>query len=168
MKTIIVDVRTEKEFLEGSYPGAINIPHGEFDPKLFQKFRNNHIALLCFSGNRAGKVLKLLKIEGFKHASVLQYQMVHIEEESKSTKGLWTIDRQFRLALGVLLGIALINNLLNFSVVSTLIFVGLFGGLMFSALTDNCYLKSLISILPWNTAKKIESNLNNKELLSEY
>ena len=150
MKTVIVDVRTSKEFLEGSYPGAVNIPSNDFDVSHFEQFKNDAIGLVCFSGNRANKVKSFLEKEGFNNVSLMEHQLAHIIEDFRPEKFTWTVDRQFRLALGLLLGVFLIGNYIFNSPVSIVVLVVVFLGLIYSAFTDNCYLKSFIALLPWN------------------
>jgi rhodanese-related sulfurtransferase len=150
MNTVIIDVRTEKEFSEGSYPGAINLPIGDFKLSDYLEFRNDNIGLVCFSGARARDVKKFLETEGFQYVTLMQNQMVHIVEEQKATNRTWTIDRQFRLALGMLIGIFLVSNYVFESSIGLMVLIVVFSGLIYSALSDNCYLKSLISLLPWN------------------
>ena len=166
MKTVIIDVRTEKEYFEGSYPGAMNMPHASFDASKFEDLRDNHIALLCFSGNRAQKVKTLLELEGFEHVSLLQNQMVHIAEASDASSAIWTVDRQFRMALGILLGIALSSLYLFQSGAALVLLLGLFGGLMYSSITDNCYLKSFIAVLPWNKRSSIDPDITNQKIVT--
>ncbi len=150
MDTVIIDVRTAKEFLEYSYPGAINIPSGNFDISHFDSFRDKHISLVCFSGNRANRVRTQLENAGFSNVSIMQNQMVHLIEGKRSERTGWTIDRQFRLALGLLIGLFLLGNYILNSPFSIALLIIVFSGLLYSALSDNCYLKELISILPWN------------------
>ncbi len=151
MKTVIIDVRTRKEFLEGSYPGAINLPSNEFDVFKFRQFKNDAIALVCFSGNRAEQVKSLLEQEGFDHVTLMQHQMVHIQEGSSMESSGWTVDRQFRLALGLLIGIFLAGYFIFNSPLSLVVLLVVFSGLIYSAVTDNCYLRMFIATLPWNT-----------------
>lgn len=156
MKTVIVDVRTPKEFSEGAFPGALNLPHSNFDVNHFSKYRNDNIALVCFSGGRAQKVKELLEMEGFQNVSILQYQMVNAQENTNSESKMWSVDRQFRITLGLILAIfMLLNYALNSSIAFVLLF-GVFSGLMYSSITDNCYLKSLIAIMPWNKTNKLD------------
>jgi rhodanese-related sulfurtransferase len=166
MKTVIVDVRSEKEFLEGSYPGAIHIPFGESNLLRYQAYQKDHIALVCFSGNRAQKVKTLLEAQGYSHVSLLQNQMVHLEEQREAKSTLWTIDRQFRMALGILLGLGISLNLLFYSSASMTLLFGLFVGLMYSSITDNCYLKTFISNLPWNKKKSMDSISENQKVIT--
>ena len=157
MKTVVVDVRTRKEFLEGSYPGAVNIPSNAFDVSRFAHYAGHHISLVCNSGNRAGKVKTLLEQGGFEHVTLMQHQIAHLEEGLKANESIWTVDRQFRLALGILLGIFLVGNYIFNSPFSLVLLLIVFSGLIYSAITDNCYLKMLIASLPWNRTKSNES-----------
>lgn len=160
MRTIIIDVRTEKEFLEGSYPGAINLPLGEFSISSYEAYTNNHIALVCFSGNRAGKVKSLLEKEGITNVSIMLNQMFHLSEGPKINRNIWSVDRQFRLAIGLLIGVFLFGNYIINSPYYLGLLLIVFLGLMYSALTDNCYLKALIGIMPWNK-KQVEEEHKN-------
>ena len=153
MKTIIIDVRTPKEFNEGSYPGAINLPSNEFNVNKFEPYRDHHIALVCFSGNRANQIFTRLQLEGYTNTSLMQNQMSHIEEGIKKTSTIWTVDRQFRLVLGLLVGTFLIGHFIFNSTAIIIILLIIFIGLIYSAVTDNCYLKMMIAQLPWNKTK---------------
>ena len=70
-------------------------------------------------------------------------------QKNPGIEGSWTVDRQFRLFLGILLFISLIgmitdlNGLLTIALIIAL-------GLTITALIDRCYLKMLIARLPWN------------------
>jgi Rhodanese-related sulfurtransferase len=62
----IVDVRTQGEFADEAYPGAVNIPLqalpgrlGELGPK------DGRIVLYCASGARSAQAARLLKEAGF-------------------------------------------------------------------------------------------------------
>ncbi len=148
MQSVIVDVRTPKEFRDGSLPGAINLPSDQFEIEHFLPFKNSHICLICESGRRAESIFSVLKKNGFEQVSLLENQMVHLQEQQKR-KNTWTVDRQFRLTLSLLLGLFFIGvrfEIPSIWIVPTIIFLGLF----YSAITDNCYLKKFIASLPWN------------------
>lgn len=167
MKAIIIDVRTEKEYLEQSYPGAVNIPLNLISVDRIEMYRDHHITLLCYSGNRAKKAQKILSDYGFSNVSLLQNQMIHIIEKTQGRSTMWSVDRQFRLALGILIGLSLMLSLLLFSVASLVILSILFSGLIFSVVTDNCYLKELITILPWNRKIKADQNEMKSRIIAE-
>lgn len=153
MKAVIIDVRSPKEFNEGSYPCAINIPSNSYQISDYLMYKDNAICLVCFSGNRAKEVKAKLDQEGFKHVAILENQMVHFSEGKKASETTWTVDRQFRLALGMLIGLFLLGNYILEMPGFVTILAVVFTGLIYSAITDNCYLKILISSLPWNKVK---------------
>ena len=61
----LVDVRTPKEFQEGSVPDAINIPLSTIEDNLTSFDKNKTIVVFCRSGNRSGKAKKKLENNGF-------------------------------------------------------------------------------------------------------
>ena len=65
-KASVVDVRTPGEYLEGHYPGAINIPLNEL-PNRLEEFKElkSPIVAYCRSGARSGMAVSLLKQNGF-------------------------------------------------------------------------------------------------------
>jgi phage shock protein E len=64
-KASIVDVRTPVEFLDGHYPGAVNIPLNEL-PQRLEEFKEmkKPIVAYCRSGARSGMAVSLLKQNG--------------------------------------------------------------------------------------------------------
>ncbi|MCT4624883.1 MAG: rhodanese-like domain-containing protein [Schleiferiaceae bacterium] len=162
MNTIIIDVRTEKEFSEGSYPGAINISSVNANEAQFAKYKLDHIALVCNSGNRAQKIKWMLAEHGYQNVSLLQHQLNQLNEEPKRTEAIWTIDRQFRMALALLIGLFMLGFFAFNSLVALGILIVVFSGLVYSAITDNCYLKMLIALMPWNKNKASAENSTYK------
>lgn len=154
MQTVIVDVRSPKEFNEGSYPGALNLPVESFEVAQYERFKNEQISLVCFSGGRAQRAKQKLQAEGFDYVTILKNQMVHIQEGDQKAEEIWTIDRQFRLAVGLLLGFGLVNQYFFQSVYGITVLLIVFAGLIYSALTDNCYLKEFLAKMPWNRRVK--------------
>ena len=62
----VVDVRTPGEFLDGHYPGAINIPLNELSQRLDElKELKMPIVAYCRSGARSGTAVSVLKQNGF-------------------------------------------------------------------------------------------------------
>lgn len=164
MKTIIVDVRTPAEFKLGSLKGALNIPSTEFTLDSYLAYKDHHISLLCSGGNRAQMVQEVLLEKGFEHVSTMLWHMDNLEFE-KVQDSNWTVDRQFRLVLGVLLAIFLVG--MSFEIRAILaIPIIICSGLLFSAITNNCFLKMGIAALPWNKkqgrTRQSENLFNNK------
>jgi phage shock protein E len=62
----IVDVRTPDEFMDGAYPGAVNIPLGALPQRLAELGpKTTPLVLYCASGARSGQAMRLLKQAGF-------------------------------------------------------------------------------------------------------
>ncbi|MDX1804079.1 MAG: rhodanese-like domain-containing protein [Alcanivorax sp.] len=70
---VIVDVRSEAEFLSGHIPGAIMIPVDRLEKnlELLRPHRKDHIVVYCQSGRRAHKAATELEEAGFKHVKLL-------------------------------------------------------------------------------------------------
>lgn len=65
-KASIVDVRTPGEYLDGHYPGAVNIPLNELPQRLDEfKEMKKPIVAYCRSGARSGVAISVLKQNGF-------------------------------------------------------------------------------------------------------
>jgi phage shock protein E len=61
----IVDVRTKDEFLDGAYPGAVNIPVHELTLRLGELPKNVPLVLYCASGARSAAAAQLLRRSGY-------------------------------------------------------------------------------------------------------
>lgn len=62
----IVDVRTEDEFADGAYPGAVNIPVGELQARMASlEPKNLPVIVYCASGARSALASKMLKASGW-------------------------------------------------------------------------------------------------------
>lgn len=62
--TLLVDVRTPKEFAEGNVEKSINIPLQSLEENLHLFQNRKHIVIFCRSGNRSAKAIKYLKEKG--------------------------------------------------------------------------------------------------------
>lgn len=76
--TLIVDVREPQEFAAGHVPGAINIPRGVIEFKIWNYVgypantkTDQPIVLQCQSGNRASLAAQALTELGFTHTSAV-------------------------------------------------------------------------------------------------
>jgi rhodanese-related sulfurtransferase len=153
-KTLIIDVREPLEFQSKKIDGAINMPSSNFDLERIQSFKEKKLVIICESGGRANMVYNLLKEKGLENIFVSDKHMAHVELHKKEHQALstisWTVDRQFRMTLGVLLVIFL----LGFHFVSPyfiIIPVILATGLVVTSIINKCYMKIGIAMLPWNT-----------------
>ena len=67
--TVLLDVRSRQEFLEGHLNSAINIPLYELEEHSLYKLKdlNKIIIVYCQSGVRSKKAIKILSRNGFKN-----------------------------------------------------------------------------------------------------
>lgn len=151
-ESIIIDVREPGEFKENHIPGALNIPSTKYDQSLFLAFQDMKICLVCQSGNRARQIQSKLATDGLNNVVLLETHMQDVQQ-NEITKG-WSVDRQFRMTLGVLLAIFLTLYFLEIYN-GIIIPIILSTGLIVTALIDQCYMRMAIAQLPWNKGKKV-------------
>ncbi|MTV48067.1 rhodanese-like domain-containing protein [Heliobacillus mobilis] len=65
--SLLLDVRTKKEFATGHPPGAVNIPVQELKNRLdlLMPHKDKRIIVICASGMRSRMALRLLRKAGF-------------------------------------------------------------------------------------------------------
>lgn len=63
----IIDVRTPEEFGAGHAKGSVNYPLQTFADSIIHLNPDEQIVLVCRSGNRSGRALKMLQEKGYKH-----------------------------------------------------------------------------------------------------
>lgn len=63
---LVVDVRTEEEFMDEAFPGAINIPVGALQSRIKElEPKDRPIILYCASGARSALAVRVLKSMGW-------------------------------------------------------------------------------------------------------
>lgn len=79
---LVIDVRDEAEFRRGTFPGALNVFHGEFDEHADILNKNIPVYLLCYTGAKSDGIADRYAAEGFEIYSLdggynayLRYQM---------------------------------------------------------------------------------------------
>ena len=86
---VILDVRTQEEYLEGHIPGAINIEYRELPSRIneIDSFSNEKIVVYCERGVRANIAEETLKKAGF-------IEVLHLEGDMSGwrERGLATDD----------------------------------------------------------------------------
>jgi len=80
--TVVIDVRTPKEYAKGHVPNAINFPHRQIvsGSLTFDDFVDKNIVLYCHSGIRAGIVDKYLD----KNQLFPREQMFHLKGDFRA------------------------------------------------------------------------------------
>lgn len=153
-ETEIIDVREFGEYRELHFKNSTLIPSGSSLDK-FEEHRNKRILLVCQSDQRAINVGTKLKEAGFSKIYYLKggINAARTAELDLETSQIgWTIDRQFRMTLGILLFIGLTGTMLlsNYFLIIPGI---LCTGLIFTSIIDRCYMRMGIARLPWNKAR---------------
>ncbi len=113
------------------------------------------LVVFCQSGSRAQQAANLFTKGGFNQVHVFPEGMDYLSLHSKTRleypriQHLWSIDRQFRFALGILIAVGLFGKVFVsewFLIIPTIICAGL----IFTSLINRCYFRSFIALLPWN------------------
>lgn len=156
-----VDVRSATEFAAGHVPGAVNIPMDQVESRLADFSPSLPVVLICQSGVRADMVSALLRqcrqdvrvLEGGTAAWAKSGLPLVV-----STKTTWSLERQVRLAAGL---IALLGAVLGVSMnVHWVYLSGLVGlGLTFAGLSDICPMGILLGKMPWNAVRQCKTAL---------
>lgn len=152
----LVDVRSPGEFAAGHVPGAANIPLEEIERRLDDLNTNRTLVLICKGGKRAGMAADFLK-DKRGNLAVLQGGTDAWAKAGLplvvSAKSRWALERQVRLAAGLLVLSSVVLSLTVYPPMVYLAgFVGL--GLTGAGLTDFCPMGILLAKMPWNRASK--------------
>ncbi len=149
---VIIDVREPAEFRDGHLPGAINLPSTAFSVTDYRTYGHQPIYLVCQTGNRAQDIAHKLHEQSMTQVFVLDRHMEDITVETPKTR--WSVDRQFRFLLGILLGLFLIGyHWISVYFMAIPVIIGL--GLTITAIIDKCYLRIGIARLPWNQGLEV-------------
>lgn len=151
-----VDVRSATEYASGHVPGAVNIPMEQIEARLEDLLPNVPIVLICQAGKRARMVAGLLE-PCRKDVSVLEGGTAAWRAAGLplvvSTISRWSLERQVRMAAGLLILIALLlSQTVHPYWLGLAGFVGL--GLTFAGITDLCLMAALLVRLPWNRTRR--------------
>ncbi len=164
---VIVDVRTKMEHAEKRLAlGHTLVTLDELNPTDFMMRhgldRNNNVYILCRSGKRATQAAEKFTSEGYKNVHVIEGGIVACEthghdleghaansNSSENSKGPLSLERQVRIAAGLIVAIGAFLALMVHPLFSVIpLFVG--GGLMFAGITDRCGMALVLTKAPWN------------------
>ncbi len=67
---MIIDIRSEEDFMKGSYPGAMNFPEDKFDSHITDLRKDIPIYLICYSGKRSLEICSELNPRGYEIYSI--------------------------------------------------------------------------------------------------
>lgn len=150
----LVDVRSAGEYASGHIPRASNIPLEQVEDRLDDVAPSGDVVLICQSGRRAGMCFEnfhshrqnLLVLDGGTNAWIEAGGSVIRTQPSS-----WSIERQVRLAAGLLV---LIGSILSLTLSTGWVYLGMIvgAGLSFAAMTNVCGMAAIFAVMPWNRA----------------
>jgi len=149
---LLLDVRTPGEFETAHLEHAVNVPLDRLDshlPRLTAAAKR--IIVICQSGNRAATAHTALTAAGITGAAVLVGGMnAWTASGAPVIRGRqrWSLERQVRLAAGLLVLATVALSLLTPWALLATAFVG--AGLTFAGATDTCMMGLLLARLPYN------------------
>ena len=152
----LIDVRTPAEYREAHVSFAVNVPLDRLDPAAVRGSRtasgDEPIYVICRSGSRGRQAWEKLAAAGLGN-------VVNVEGGTQAWiaaglpvvwgKKMISLERQVRIAAGslVLMG-AVLGWLVHPVFVALAALVG--AGLVFSGVTDTCFMGMLLAKMPWN------------------
>jgi rhodanese-related sulfurtransferase len=148
----LVDVRSATEFATAHLPGAVNIPLEQIERRTADLAANEPVVLVCQSGTRA-RMARALLAESGKDLVVLDGGTAAWLQAGypavRSTAARWALERQVRLAAGLLV---VVGVLLAVTVSPWwLLLPGFVGcGLAFAGFSGFCPMGEALARMPWN------------------
>ena len=150
----LVDVRTPAEFRQAHIPGSQNVPLSLLPDQSVELLaeRDDLLVLVCASGTRAAAAHKALASAGAPRVAVLEGGLTAWEAQGAEVRRAhtshWAMERQVRLAAGLLVLIGVLGSL-AFEPMKWL--AGLIGtGLTIAAMTNTCGMAKMLALLPYN------------------
>ena len=150
----MIDVRTASEYAGGHIACTANIPMDQFEARRKDLWLEDGVLLVCKSGNRAQMVAGWLG--GNEAVRVLEggtdaWRQAGLELVS-SVKTRWSLERQVRLAAGLLVLTGTVASVAGLhGAIWLAMFVG--AGLTFAGAMDICGMGILLVRMPWNQAQ---------------
>lgn len=155
----VIDVRTPGEFASAHIPGSYNVPLD-----LLREHREeltaghgDPVVLVCASGARAEQARTLLETSGLDRLSVLRGGITGWEQdggELNRGRGTWAMERQVRLAAGLLVLTGVIASTIAEPLKWIAGFVG--AGLTVAAVTNTCAMSRVLGLLPHNRTPRTD------------
>jgi rhodanese-related sulfurtransferase len=150
----LIDVRSSAEFATGHLPGAVNVPMEQVEARTAD-IGGDPVVLICEAGTRAQIVAGWLAAR--QPVSVLAGGTAAWRKAGfplvTCSPCRWTLERQVRLAAGL---IVLLATLLAVFVSSKWVFLAMFigAGLTFAGATNICGMAVVLARMPWNREAK--------------
>lgn len=155
----MIDVRTASEYASGHIPCTVHIPMDQFEARRKDLRLEDGVVLVCKAGSRAQIVAGWLGANSA--VRVLEGGTDAWRREGldvvMSAKSRWSLERQVRLAAGLLV---LAGTALEVGGVHGAIWLAMFvgAGLTFAGATDICGMGILLAKMPWNQTRQNQAD----------
>lgn len=155
----LIDVRAPGEFASSHIPGSYNVPLDllrEHREELTAR-HGDPVVLVCASGSRAEQARGLLENAGLERLSVLRGGITGWQQqggELNHGRGTWAMERQVRLAAGLLVLTGVVASIAFEPLKWIAGFVG--AGLTFAAVSNTCAMSRVLGLLPHNRTSRTE------------
>ncbi len=147
----VIDVREPVEYASGHIEGSLNIPLARLSQA---DLPSGPLVLVCQSGNRSGRALKVLQTQGHPHpVADLEGGVPSWEQAGLTLRRLkrapLPLMRQVQIAAGSLV---LLGLILSATVAPAWILLSWFvgAGLVFAGISGFCGMARLLAAMPWN------------------
>jgi rhodanese-related sulfurtransferase len=167
-KIDLIDVRTPAEFREVHVEIARNVPLDQLDALALMQARNGSanepLYLICRSGSRGRQACEKFLKAGFTNGVNIEGgTMACVEAGLPVVRGKKAIslERQVRLAAGLLVLLGAIASFVHPAFIGLSAFVG--AGLVFAGITDTCGMGMMLARMPWNQVQESPSPCCSKK-----
>jgi rhodanese-related sulfurtransferase len=149
----VLDVRTPGEFETVHMPGSYNVPLDilrEHRDEIV-KHLDQHVVLVCRSGQRAAQAEETLRNAGLANVHILDSGITGWEARGFTVnRGArrWDLERQVRLVAGLIVALSILASVVVPGIKWVAFAIG--AGLSVAALTNTCAMGMLLSRLPYN------------------
>jgi rhodanese-related sulfurtransferase len=152
--SVLIDVRSPREFRAYNILSAVNIPLDEIDEISLSSIvgKDDPVFLICQSGARSQQAVERLHALGYINSKSINGGMAVWRDSGypmREGQKAISLERQVRIAAGglVVAGVCL-SLLVHDSFIAISAFVG--AGLVFAGVTDTCGMALILARMPWN------------------
>lgn len=148
----MIDVRSPGEYAAGHLPCAVNLPMDQVESRLDDLHHRDPVLLICQSGRRAVLTRELLRPH-LNDLIVLEGGTTAWARAGlplvRGAVTRWSLERQVRLAAGVLTAIGA-TLVLTADPLWAFVPLGTGAGLAFAGVTNICGMATVLARMPWN------------------
>lgn len=150
---IAIDVRTKGEYKSSNISNVKNIPLDEIRKHAQDLKKYERVYIHCHNGTRTEEACKKLSKEGvnvvYVDGGIVAWKKSGFPVNSSGDKEIISLQRQVQITVGSLIILSFIlSNSLNPNFIYISVAMGT--GLLFTGLSGNCMMASVLGKMPWN------------------